>query len=267
MVLFTVTEWPIPGVGSYLWGRNMKRQLAIVLSMLGAACAASAQQSVPASQSLDRNVAADFSAAPSTSTTLFQPVFANSLALAPNFAQPAASAAPLPSAEPDASPSPAPDPRFIYGGRDDFRWQLGIGADWIRFRSSQFNASAVGINTSVTYFTNDWFGVEGNISADFAPEILDREHVKVLVYGAGPKIAWRERKWEPWVHAIVGGAHEQPQIAGFGKNAFAVKLGGGADYRFNPRFSGRLEADWVHTGFFSQSQNNFELAAGVVFHF
>ena len=171
----------------------------------------------------------------------------------------------MPEASPE--PSPAPDPKFIYGGRDDFRWQLAIGADWIRFRSSIFNASAVGFNTSVTYFTNEWFGIEGNISADFAPEIFDRAHVKLLVYGAGPKIAWRERKWEPWVHAIVGGAHEQPQTAGNGKNAFAVKAGGGADYRFNPRLSGRLEADLVHTGFFSQSQNNLELSGGVVFHF
>jgi hypothetical protein len=172
-----------------------------------------------------------------------------------------------PSPNPTPSPAPAPDPKFIYGGRDDFRWQLAIGADWIRFRSSIFNASAVGINTSVTYFTNEWFGIEGNVSTGFAPQIFDREHVKLLVYGAGPKIAWREKKWEPWVHAIFGGSHEQPQIAGHSKNSYAIEAGGGADYRFNPRFSGRLEADWVRTGFFGQSQNDFQLMGGIVFHF
>ena len=216
---------------------------------------------------MNRNVAAEFSAAPTVSASLFQPSPASGISAAPNFAEPATFAIPAGSASPDASPAPAPDPKFIYGGRDDFRWQLSIGADWIRFRSSRFNASAVGINTSVTYFTNDWFGVEGNISSDFAPQILDREHVKLLVYGVGPKIAWRERKWEPWGHVIVGGAHEQPKTADSSKNAFAVKAGGGADYRFNPRLSGRLEADWVRTSFFSESQNNFELSAGVVFHF
>jgi hypothetical protein len=246
----------------------MKRQLAVVFVVLGAACAASAQESVPGSQPPVRNVAADFSLAPAPSVNLFQPDSAVAFAApTPNFAQPSAFAAPLANAEPDASPSPAPDPKFIYGGRDDFRWQLGIGADWIRFRGSLFNASAVGVNTSVTYFTNEWFGVEGNMSADFAPQILDHENVKILTYGAGPKIAWRERKWEPWMHAIVGGAHELPQTAGNSQNSYVVKLGGGADYRFNPRFSGRLEADWVRTGFFSQSQNNFELMGGVVFHF
>jgi hypothetical protein len=246
----------------------MKRQLAVVFLVLGAACAASAQESMLVSQPPIRNVAADFSAAPATpSANLFQPDAAFAFAApAPTFGQPSF-AAPLATAAPDASPSPAPDPKFIYGGRDDFRWQIGIGADWIRFRGSVFNASAVGVNTSVTYFTNEWFGVEGSVSADFAPQILDREHVKLLTYGAGPKIAWRERKWEPWMHAIVGGAHEQPQTADSGRNSFAVKVGGGADYRFNPRFSGRLEGDWVRTGFFNQSQNNFELMGGVVFHF
>jgi hypothetical protein len=214
-------------------------------------------------------VAADFSAGPAASANLFQFEPASAISTAMSSAQPPALAASLPNAAPEASPAPAPapDPKFIYGGRDDFRWQLAIGADWIRFRSSIFNASTVGINTSVTYFTNEWFGVEGSVSTGFAPEIFDREHVKLLVYGAGPKIAWREKKWEPWAHAIFGGSHEQPQTAAGGKNSYAIEAGGGADYRFNPRFSGRLEADWVRTGFFSQSQNNFQLMGGVVFHF
>jgi len=235
--------------------------------MLGAACAASAQEAVQDSQTVNRNVAAEFSVSPAANTNSFQPAAASALSPAASFAPLAASASAPENAAPEASPAPAPDPKFIYGGRDDFRWQLGIGADWVRFRSSIFNASAVGINSSVTYFTNESFGIEGSVTAGFAPQIFDREHVKVLIYGAGPKIAWREKKWEPWVHAIIGGAHEQPQVAGNSKNAFAVKAGGGADYRFNPRFSGRLEADWVHTGFFGQSQNNFELMGGVVFHF
>jgi opacity protein-like surface antigen len=246
----------------------MKRQLVVLLLVLGMGCAARAQETVSDSQNADRNVAADFSAASSTNTTsLFQPASVLSASPSPSFGSPAPAASPFGTAAPDPSPAPAPDPKFLYGGRDDFRWQLAIGVDWLRFRSSIFDASAVGVKTSVTYFTNDWFGIEGNISATFAPEIFDQEHVKVLVYGGGPKIAWREKKWEPWAHAIIGGSHEQPQTAGNGKNAFAVQVGGGADYRFNPRLSGRLEADWVHTSFFSQNQNNFELMAGVVFHF
>jgi opacity protein-like surface antigen len=245
----------------------MKRQLVVLSLMLGATCAASAQEAVQDSQPAKQNVAAVFSAAPAVGEDLSQPDVSIALsptassALAPSFATP------LANATPDPSPSPAPDPKFIYGGRDDFRWQLGIGFDWLRFRNSIFNASAVGVKSSVTYFTNEWFGIEGNISATFAPEIFDREHVKVIMYGGGPKIAWREKKWEPWAHAIIGASHEQPQVASHSKNSFATQVGGGADYRFNPRLSGRLEANWVHTNYFGQSQNNFELMAGIVFHF
>jgi hypothetical protein len=245
----------------------MKRQLIVVFLVLGVGCAVRAQEAVPDSQAVLRNVAAEFSASPAASKNSFPPAAAGALAPIPSFAPLPASLSLPGNAAPEAPPLPAPDPKFIYGGRDDFRWQLAIGADWIRFRSSIFNASAVGVNSSVTYFTNEWFGIEGNVSTGFAPEIFNKEHVKLLVYGGGPKIAWREKKWEPWAHLIVGGSHEQPQTAGNSKNSYAIEAGGGADYRFNPRFSGRLEGDWVRTGFFSQSQNNFQLMGGVVFHF
>lgn len=259
----------------------MKRQHVVVLLMLGlgSACAAHAQDVISNATPENRNVAEEFSAAPATNATPFQLLDAGmlspsiSLTPLPTFASPMLTAAPAatPLAAPvpaaDPAPAPAPEPRFLFGGRDDYRWQLAVGVDWLRFRSSIFNASAVGVDSSVTYFMNNWFGIEGDVATGFAPEIFDREHVKLLVYGAGPKIAWRENKWEPWAHAIVGGAHEQPQTADSGRNAFAVEVGGGTDYRFNPRFSGRLEADWVRTSFFSQSQNNFKLMAGIVFHF
>lgn len=243
----------------------MKRQIVLAGLSLATACVARAQFEVPDNPPVNRNVAAKFCASPSEALALIWPLSVSASASTINTAFSASSALPAESATPD--PSPAPDPKFLYGGRNDFRWQLAIGADWLRFRSKFFNASAVGIKSSVTYFTNDWFGVEGNVAADFAPQILAQEHVKTVTFGGGPKIAWRERRWEPWAHAIFGGAHEQPKLADFGKTSFAIELGGGADYRINPRFSGRLEADWVHTSFFSQTQNNFELMGGFVFHF
>lgn len=245
----------------------MKRHIAVASLLLGTAYVASGQYEIPDNPPANRNVAVQFSASPAERLTMVQPLSSNLPAIPANWTFSTASASPGETAIPDPSPTPSPDPKFLYGGRDDFRWQLAIGADWLRFRSNVFNASAVGIKTSVTYFTNDWFGVEGNVATAFAPQIYQAEHVKLLTFGAGPKIAWRERRWEPWAHAIIGGAHELPQVAGQGKTSFATELGGGADYRFNPRFSGRLEGDWVHTSFFSHTQNNFELMGGVVFHF
>jgi opacity protein-like surface antigen len=235
---------------------------------------AQAQETAPAEKNDQANMALESAAASAS-----RPASINFLTASDTFFLPPAKpmntfeapvvdtslALPLSPAEPAA---PSPKPKFLYSRNDIVRWQLGFGFNWIRFRSSIFNASAVGVKTSLTYFTNEWFGIEGNVSAAYAPEIFDREHVKLLVYGIGPKITWRQNeRWEPWVHAILGGAHEQPQTAGNSRNAFAVQLGGGADYNFNSRFSGRLEGNYVRTSFFSQSQNNFQLGAGVVIHF
>jgi hypothetical protein len=272
MVLFTVPTWLNSPWGQPSEGSIMKR-LFIAALLLGSASVARAQMSAPTLQIDRANAAQDFSATSAAKAALLSDLaaantFSLSAAKAANeFATPliaTALALPLENADPA---SPSPRPRFLYGGRDDYRWELALTASWLRFQSSVFNASAVGINTSVVYFTNDWFGVEGNVTAVFAPTILQNEHVKIATYGGGPKIAWRQKRWEPWLHGIFGGAHEQPKIAGQSRNSYVIKAGGGADYRWNPRISFRLEGDYVRTGFFKGSQNNFQLAGGIVFHF
>lgn len=251
----------------------MKRLLVLAFLGLGSVCLAQAQEPGAAGVDAGKSAAVDFSATSAANVTLVDAANSNTFSAAsmPYSATSGFSSAPdtLMSsvAFPTPAAAPAPEPKFIFGGRDDYRWQLGLSASWIRFRSSIFNASTVGVLTSLTYYTNDWFAIEGNIDAGFAPTIFQNEHVKVLIYGAGPKIAWRQKRWEPWAHAIVGGSHEQPQTAAGGRNAFAVQAGGGVDYRYNPRLSFRLEGDYVYTKFFSQTQNNFQLAGGIVFHF
>jgi opacity protein-like surface antigen len=249
----------------------MKRLLLCVL-LLGSVNVAQAQINSSA-LTIDRgNAAPDFSLTSAAKATLLTDLAAaNPIASPPEpsktYSHPVVATAlalPFDSAEPA---SPSPQPKFLYGGREDYRWELGLAATWLRFRSTVFNASAVGFNTSVVYFTNEWFGIEGEVTAVFAPTILANEHVKIATYGGGPKIAIRQKQWEPWLHGVFGGAHEQPQIADQSRNSYAIKAGGGADYRWNPRLSFRLEADYVRTGFFNKSQNNFQLAGGIVFHF
>lgn len=252
----------------------MMRPFATVLLVLGSVGVAQAQEAAPAERGGQANVAPDFAATSAAKTALmgslaaanalFPPPLAKPLNTSEAPVAPSALAAPLESADPAA---PSPNPKFLYGGRDDYRWQLGLSFAWLRFRSSIFDASAVGVQTSVTYFTNEWLGVEGNVTAAFAPTIYNNEHVKLAIYGGGPKIAWRQRQWEPWAHAIFGGAHEQPQTAGNSRNSYSIQVGGGADYRKLPNLSFRLEGDYVRTGFFKQSQNNFQLSGGFVFHF
>jgi opacity protein-like surface antigen len=259
----------------------MKRLVVATLFVLGMACAARAQDEASQSPQASGNLAADFANTTAASSVFPQDARAASYQISAldadwaggppiRFAVPKAA---LPLAQPNclwaaAEPElPAPSPRFIFGGRDDFRYQLAIGVSMIRFRSSSYYATAVGTSTSLTYFTNQSFGIEGSVITAFAPTIYVNEHVKYFSYGGGPKLAWRQPRWEPWVHAILGGAHIVPQTGVGGHNAFAFQAGGGVDYRINPRISARVEVDWVRTHFFGQWQNNGQAALDGVLHF
>jgi hypothetical protein len=155
----------------------------------------------------------------------------------------------------------------VFGSRDDYRWQLGVGVEYLRFVSSRYDASLVGLNTTVTYFTNGWFALEGNLVTGFAPTIYANEHVKFFGGAGGIRIGSRRARWEPWAHGLVGGSHLQPQTAGASRGSLMAQAGGGVDYRLHARLSFRLEGDWVYTTYFSQSQSNFQGVAGVVLHF
>ena len=172
-------------------------------------------------------------------------------------------------AEPAApAPEPTPTPRYIFGDRDDYRWQLGVGFEYFRFDSNQWNANMLGVNTTLTYYTNSWFGVEGDLVTGFSPNAVEsNNHAKILGYLGGFRIGGRRQRWEPWGHALVGGSHLQPQTAGGSRNALMAIAGGGVDYRIHARLSFRAEFDYVYTGYFSQTQNNFQTVGGVVLHF
>jgi opacity protein-like surface antigen len=269
----------------------MKRLLVVAAAALCVCTASGAQDEIQSTTSNEKNAAADFANTSAAVLAPGQPVhkassaefgkrFENSLITSQPHVHPFLSAS---AAQPDTSfpasmsaapssglpePIPAlPDPRFVFGGRDDFRFQLALGLSFVRFRSSRYFASAVGTSTSLTYFTNEWFAFEGNIITAFAPTINVNEHVKYAEYGAGPKIAWRRAHFEPWVHAIVGGAHVQPRTPSGGPNAVGFQTGGGLDYRLNPRFSVRLELDWISTHFWGQWQNSGQGTLQGVIHF
>ncbi len=52
----------------------------------------------------------------------------------------------------DPGAAPAARPKYVFGERDDYRWQLALGVEFLRFQSNLINASMVGLNTTVTYY-------------------------------------------------------------------------------------------------------------------
>jgi opacity protein-like surface antigen len=257
----------------------MRRPLMGLAVMLAVTCAVLGQENVPtttyspatvqsknsfnAAQTFEATSAANVNLL-STSSASFDPVsFTPSVALSAS-AETAEAVPPSPAALPA---SPAPKPKFVFGDRDDYRWQLGLGVELFRFQSSLINATLVGTSTTLTYFTNSWLGLEGSVATGFAPEIYDREHVKILTYSGGVRIGTRRARFEPWGHFQLGGAHLQPQTAGNSKNAFTFLAGIGLDFRVNSRLSLRGSADYVRTMFFSEDQNNVQGTLGAVIHF
>jgi hypothetical protein len=231
----------------------MKKALLGVMLLMGTASGVFAQDGA---MGQGQNAAADFNNSSVLQVTLF-----------PTSA--AASALPTPSPAPAGLPAaPAAKPKYVFfGDRDDYRWQLGVGVEFFRFRSNVINASMVGLNTTLTYFTNSWFALEGNLVTGFAPTIYLNEHVKLFGGAGGIRIGGRRQRWEPWGHALVGGSHLQPQTAGASRTSILAQAGLGVDYRVHSRLSFRVEGDWVYTSYFNQTQNNFQGVAGAVLHF
>jgi hypothetical protein len=186
--------------------------------------------------------------------------------LVPALAPPAVNSLFIPSpALPDA---PAP-PKSGYQNDDFYRWNLGIGYEYVHFKSAPFSANMSGLHTDLTYNLYDWLGLEGNVVSTWGGDIYGARS-KFVLYAAGARVGWgqssRRRRLTPWVHALVGGTHVNPQTAG-GKNGFALQAGGGADLVWNQRIALRAEADYVRTMLYSSSQNNFQIGLGAVIHF
>jgi opacity protein-like surface antigen len=251
--------------GVALWGLNMRKVVLAAVAVFAAASAANAQNFSALSAPMNAGAFSGPSAwtAP---VSLSQPsaLLGNSLAevagLAPAFSANSA----FPSL---AGALPTPDPEPFFGHGPGQPWQVGAGYEFVRFRSSAFNANLSGFHTSLTYFPNEWFGIEGSVVAAFGGTIFANDRTKYLLYTVGPRIAWRGPKWQPWAHVLVGGLHILPQVADQGKNGFAVQAGGGADYRITDNLGARFQADYVRSQLYSSGQNSFQFGAGFVIQF
>jgi hypothetical protein len=229
----------------------MKRLALAACFALGTCVSLSAQQSsalmfAPAAQ-------------PSASTFNF--------ALVPELAPPATpseSFAPLP--KPALPNAPAPPQSSV--NDQGYRWDLAVGYEYIHFNSAQFSANLSGLHTDLSYYLNSWFAVEGNVVSAWGGQI-DGERTKYVLYAGGARIGWgpSRRRWTPWMHALVGGVHVNPQVSHSSKNSLAVQAGGGVDWVYNPRVSLRGEVDYVYSRLYSATQNNFQIGLGAVIHF
>jgi opacity protein-like surface antigen len=85
----------------------------------------------------------------------------------------------------------------------------------------------------------------------------------------GPRVSVSVGKIRPFAQALFGASHVSDSESGFSGSdtSFAYALGGGVDYRLIPLISWRMQADWLQSRFFSNTQNDVRISTGVVIHF
>ncbi len=235
----------------------MKIVFGTVFAVLTYACAIQAQDVTSSVNNVDSNPTSRFSLL--ARPTFFLPLTVAAASAAYPPASPASFLVPPP-------PAPAPQPRPREARRQSDSFQLAVGYEYVHFHSALFNANLSGLHTSLTYYRKDWLGIEGSVVAAFGSSTFNNQSSKMALYTAGPRLAWREYKLQPWAHALAGGLHLFPQTA-LATNGFALQLGGGVDYLFRPLLSFRVKSDYIRSQLYSSGQNSFQVGAGFVFHF
>jgi opacity protein-like surface antigen len=122
-------------------------------------------------------------------------------------------------------------------------------------------------------------GIVGDVSGHYGTqsftELTPNGPLNISVTGheqeylVGPRLAVPVGKFTPFCEVFVGAAHIHTggTLPGPSNTSFATAVGGGLDYRVFHPIALRVEGDWIHTKFFSSTQNNLRLSAGVVFRF
>ena len=175
------------------------------------------------------------------------------------------------SAPPSPAASPAPPAINPY---KDSNWQLAFGYQYNRLNLTGKPFNTQGFNIDAVRFLTDSFGLELDMGAGFGnthsttiPANLD---AKTLFFAGGLHYAHRSGKYEPWVHALVGGEHFRftQSAAIYGSNfVLAWDGGGGMDFHLNTRTAIRAQADYLGTRFNGSIQRNFQAGAGLVINF
>lgn len=157
---------------------------------------------------------------------------------------------------------------------EQYRWQLAFGYQFQKFDIGGASANQrLGTSTSLTYYFHpDWvWALEGLVTTGFSRNSPSGLDYHTVVFAAGPKYPFRRTgRYEPWVHALVGGAYvRHSQLAAGSPSAKGLGFiaGGGVDIPVGSRFAARAEADFVGTRTFGSFQKSIAISGGIVFYF
>jgi len=165
----------------------------------------------------------------------------------------------------------------VFGGYSYVRADANLG-----FANTSLNFN--GGSGSIAYNVVPWLGVVGDFGGYHwsGSGSLSGEDATAFSYMFGPKASMHAGPITPFVQALFGGTRlsgtacgevlsarvrpERPSCGSGSENAFSMALGGGLDWNATPHIGVRLiQAEYYMTQFFSVTQNNARISAGVTF--
>jgi len=143
-----------------------------------------------------------------------------------------------------------------------------VAGNYTYIRINPGGTNCHGGGGSAAYSLNHYLGVVGEFSGCRVTGLPSGVSAHTFTYLFGPRLTYRAYgRLEPFGEALLGGVHVGG-TGGFSDSAFAMALGGGADYKWKPSVAIRfIQADYLYTRFSGTHQNSFRLQTGVVFRF
>ena len=173
----------------------------------------------------------------------------------------------------------------------DKRFEVFAGYSYMRIDDHKSNnpidhvGSLNGFEVAVTGFITKRFGITGDFSTGFAggTEAVTGGSLRFsssnFSFYAGPHYRFtNSSRVTPFVHALAGASNNRfnydftPTTGGLAhvsqsSTDFAMALGGGLDVRVHKRVKIRLfQIDYNPSWLFDQTQHNFRIGVGIVFH-
>jgi hypothetical protein len=151
------------------------------------------------------------------------------------------------------------------------------GYQYLHLGGRGTDVNANGWNASLTGNFNSWFGVTADFSGAYKTDahtigpLIANVDTKVYSYTGGPVVSLNSGgKVNPFVHALIGGAHvnESSGGASVSENGFTMMYGGGADIRMSNHLAFRAQGDWVYYRFSGENEShNVRVSTGFVLRF
>jgi hypothetical protein len=150
------------------------------------------------------------------------------------------------------------------------RWEVFGGYAYRSVDSTTFGfanrSSLNGFDAEGTFNIKPSWGVTADVGGQYGSQMT------VYNFLAGPQYAMRRDKSKFFVHGLFGKAQDRVDISTSIRNHFesvgrAIVAGGGYDRDLSPRFTFRVQADFLRTDTFGTSQNDIRASTGLVFHF